>query len=74
MAGLVGDLVVRAVGVAASMALGFLVLAELLSMQLHRQDGGLLTGTAPEAGIAGPYHPIGCPLVCSSNHDLSGAK
>jgi len=33
MAGLVGDLVVRAVGVAASMALGFLVLAELLSMQ-----------------------------------------
>ncbi len=33
MIGLVGDLVVRAVGVAASMALGFLVLAELLSMQ-----------------------------------------
>jgi hypothetical protein len=33
MAGLVSDLVVRAVGVAASMAVGFLVLAELLSMQ-----------------------------------------
>jgi hypothetical protein len=33
MVGLLSDLVVRAVGVAASMAVGFLVLAELLSMQ-----------------------------------------
>ena len=33
MVGLLSDLVVRAVGVAASMAVAFLVLAELLSMQ-----------------------------------------
>jgi hypothetical protein len=33
MVGLLKDLIVRAVGVAASMAVGFLVLAELLSLQ-----------------------------------------
>jgi hypothetical protein len=33
MMGLLSDLVVRAVGVAASMAVAFLVLAELFSMQ-----------------------------------------